>query len=269
MSLIFCLMLVVLGSTSVHGNAGSDGWVLVGGRYLKYFATGMNFQEANAVCGKLGGVIVYDNNPAIGGYLARKGNLQWIGATDAGHEGKWTWTNGASVVKGKWKKGEPNNCCGGQNCAVTNFRKPGDWDDQGCATKLPFHCQVIRPGYAYGVARRGFKVHAEKMSWGDAAKTCHQEGGELVKVNHPAVNAWLAKQDPKLGVLWIGATDQGHEGKFTFSDGRPAPTVYWSPGEPNNCCGGQNCALVNWKIPGKWDDQGCHVKHSFVCQLMI
>ena len=68
--------------------------------------------------------------------------------------------------------------------------------------------KVLRPGYAYGVSRRGFKVHPEKKTWKEAAKTCHLEGGELVKGDSPAVNAWLAKQDPKLGVLWVGATDE-------------------------------------------------------------
>ena len=70
--------------------------------------------------------------------------LQWIGATDAGHEGNWTWTNGAGITPSQshWSRGEPNNCCGGQNCAVINFKKPGVWADQKCDQKLPFHCQV-------------------------------------------------------------------------------------------------------------------------------
>ena len=75
----------------------------------------------------------------------RSGKQQWIGATDAGHEGIWTWTNGAPVRKSEshWYPGEPNNCCGGQNCAVSNFAgRPGIWDDQGCTLKRPFHCQV-------------------------------------------------------------------------------------------------------------------------------
>jgi len=271
MSPIVCLVLVALGFTSVHGNTGSGGWVKVGGRFLRYFAAERNFKDASAVCDKLGGVIVYPDNPAVASYLERKGGVQWIGATDNGHEGKWTWTNGASIAKTNWHKGEPNNggvariFGGKQNCAVANYVK-GTWDDQQCTRKRPFHCQVIRPGYKYG-AGRGLKVHNKKMSWREAAKTCHLEGAELVKVDNAEVNAWLAKQDSKLGRLWIGASDQGHEGKFTLSDGLPAPKDFWYPKEPNNGGGNQNCAVVNFEIPGKWDDQNCNVKNAFVCQI--
>ena len=67
----------------------------------------------------------------------------------------------------------------------------------------------LKHGYEYGgVTGRYLKLHSEpKKSWADARKTCQSEGGDLVIVDHPPVNEWLAKQDMKLGVLWIGATD--------------------------------------------------------------
>merc|ERR1712137_455644 len=189
----------------------------------------MTFAEAKAVCAGFGGLVVYDDHPSVNKHLAQKGGKQWIGGTDEGHEGKWTWTNGVPMPKGRWWPGEPNNCCGGQNCAVVNFGKPGFWDDQSCNLKRPFHCQVHRIGYVYGVASRVFKVHPEKKNWKDAAAICHAEGGELVKVDDPKVSSWLAKQDPKLGHLWVGARDEGHEGKFTWSDGQAANLAKWAP----------------------------------------
>ena len=36
--------------------------------------------------------------------------------------------------------------------------------------------------------------------------TCQNEGAELIKVDQPMVNDWLAKQDA--GPVWIGATDK-------------------------------------------------------------
>ena len=64
-------------------------------------------------------------------------------------------------------------------------------------------------GYEYGgVSGRYLKLHSEpKKNWADARKTCQLEGGELVIVDYPIINEWLAKQDMKLGRLWIGATD--------------------------------------------------------------
>jgi len=262
------LILAFLAVFAATASAG-DGWVNVGGRFLKWYKDPKTFAQANAICAGQGGLIVYDDHPTISSYLAKTRVGQWIGATDAGHEGKWTWTNGASVGKGRWWPGEPNNCCGGQNCAVTNFRRPGRWDDLGCNQKRPFHCQVHRVGYAYGAGGRVLKLHTEKKTWAEANAICRVEGGELVKVDNAAVNARLAAYGMKNANLWIGATDAGHEGSWRWNDGRVATKSFWYPREPNNCCGGQNCAVVNFRQPGKWDDQGCNARNSFVCQIRL
>ena len=72
------------------------------------------------------------------------GVTQWIGATDAGHEGNWTWTDGSPIWKGNWWPGNPNNNGFGQDCAITNdgARCSGKWNDKACSNKEPFHCQV-------------------------------------------------------------------------------------------------------------------------------
>jgi len=266
MSLLHCLSLVVVLSACASAD---DGWVNVGGRYLKFYATPMSFADAKSTCAKEGGIIAFDDHPLVNKHIAASAKLQWIGATDAGHEGKWTWTNGAAVRKSEshWSPGEPNNCCGGQNCAVINFKKPGIWDDQACATKLPFHCQVHKPGFAYGVAGSVLKLHKEKKTWDEAVKACRAEGAQLVIVDNKSINDWLAKIDMKLGVIWIGATDDGHEGTYNWANGKTVPKDFWSKGEPNNCCGGQDCAVVNFRAPGKWDDQSCATKLPFVCQI--
>ena len=64
-------------------------------------------------------------------------------------------------------------------------------------------------GYEYGgVSGRYLKLYSEpKKNWADARRTCQLEGGELVIVDFPIINEWLAKQDMKYGQLWIGATD--------------------------------------------------------------
>lgn len=243
-----------------------DGWVFVSGRYLKYFSTPMTFKDADGTCKKLGGIVAYDDHPAVNSYLSKSAKVQWIGATDAGHEGEWLWTNGVPVEKTNWLSGEPNNSGGGEDCLHINYKKVGKWNDVGCNRKYPFHCQIQRPGYAYGLKGRALKVYSEKKSWSEARKTCQAEGGDLVTVDDPLVNAWLADQKE---VLWIGATDEGHEGQFLWTNGKStsATKEFWHPHEPNNCCGGQNCAVVNFHSPGHWDDQGCAVGHPFACQI--
>ena len=73
------------------------------------------------------------------------GTTQWIGATDKLEEGSWIWTSGDALDANKthWFPGEPNDGAGGQDCLTANFRTEGSWDDFGCRSELPFHCQVI------------------------------------------------------------------------------------------------------------------------------
>merc|ERR1712168_320042 len=273
------LSLIFLAVVSFAGAACGDvaGWFDIGAPRFLFHEKPESFADASKICQQVGGHLVYDNHPMINKILAKSGKLQWIGATDAGHEGKWTWTNGTPIKGGNWWPGEPNNCCGGQNCAVVNFGKPGLWDDQGCSLKRPFHCQVHRLGYQYVgyIGRRVLKVHPEKKTWAAAQSVCHAEGGELVKVNSKAMNDWLAKLT--LNNVWIGATDNGHEGKWTTPDGNPALKDFWykPTKEPNNAGGNQNCAVVNFQCcgshggKGTWDDQGCGLARSFVCEIML
>ena len=55
---------------------------------------------------------------------------------------------------------------------------------------------------------RAFKIHAEKKSWEEARKICQSEGGDLVTIDEPEINSWIAREGQmSLGPLWIGATD--------------------------------------------------------------
>jgi len=124
-------------------------------------------------------------------------------------------------------------------------------------------------GYEYGgVSGRYLKLYSEpKKNWADARRTCQLEGGELVIVDFPIINEWLAKQDMKYGQLWIGATDMVKDGTYVWTNGVEATNEYWYPGQPNNYGGQQQCATVNYRQPGKWDDGTCSGKLGFVCQI--
>jgi hypothetical protein len=62
------------------------------------------------------------------------GNQAWIGGSDDGDEGNWTWRNGPEIGQAftytNWAGGEPNNCCGGENYVVTNWGST-TWNDIG------------------------------------------------------------------------------------------------------------------------------------------
>ena len=83
--------------------------------------------------GYLATITSADENAFVSSNIAG-GNQAWIGGSDDGDEGNWTWRNGPEAGQAftytNWSGGEPNNCCGGENYVVTN-RGSTTWNDIG------------------------------------------------------------------------------------------------------------------------------------------
>ena len=98
-------------------------------------------------------------------------------------------------------------------------------------------------------------------SWSNSQAEAASLGGHLVTIADQGEQDWVyATFQPRAGsslYLWLGLTDEGHEGVFTSVDGSPVPYLNWSPGEPNNFTGNQNFAAI-WLSPDprapQWDD---------------
>ena len=73
MSLLHRLSLVVVVLSACA--SADDGWVNVGGRYLKFYATPMSFADAKSTCAKEGGVIAYDDHPLVNKHIAASGGV--------------------------------------------------------------------------------------------------------------------------------------------------------------------------------------------------
>lgn len=78
------------------------------------------------------------------------GFTHWIGGSDDGDEGTWSWRTGpetgqtffvvgAGVQPGysNWNGGEPNNCCGGEN-HLTFLPNSGLWNDLNGASQIAY-----------------------------------------------------------------------------------------------------------------------------------
>lgn len=133
------IALGMLASTSVF--AAPVQWA-GNGHWYEFVSTSVTAPEAFAFAqassfsgmqGYLATITSADENNFVSITLAG-GSGAWIGGSDDGDEGNWTWRNGPEAGQAftftNWSGGEPNNCCGGENYVVTNWGY-GTWNDIG------------------------------------------------------------------------------------------------------------------------------------------
>ena len=68
-------------------------------------------------------------------------------------------------------------------------------------------------------------------------------------------------------VFWLGLTDEGHEGTFTWLSDQAAMTgpAEWCASMPDNWRGDENCGHFNW-CPGRINDISCGNNYGLLCQ---
>ncbi|XP_065368715.1 perlucin-like [Calliphora vicina] len=72
--------------------------------------------------------------------LVNTGSNFWLGATDLGHHGRWTWFNtGRPLFYTNWGPGEPNNGYNREHCL--QLLSNGQWNDYDCDSQQLVICQ--------------------------------------------------------------------------------------------------------------------------------
>ncbi|KAI9520397.1 hypothetical protein NQZ68_018705 [Dissostichus eleginoides] len=74
-------------------------------------------------------------------FLSKTSATSWIGLSDMVQEGEWKWVDGTDLVGvGFWKKGEPNNHSGNENCVeLTHSEKK--FNDAPCNREFAWVCE--------------------------------------------------------------------------------------------------------------------------------
>ena len=114
-----------------------------------------------------------------------------------------------------------------------------------------------------------YKYQSTKMPWTEARVHCQDlsAGGDLASVPDQAANDFLTTLTTEPS--WIGATDEGSEGSWRWSDGSAWGYQNWSPGNPDNFNSNQHHALINWGGLGLWDDEDDNWSYPFICQSTL
>uniref|UniRef100_A0A8C9XKG9 Galactose-specific lectin nattectin-like n=1 Tax=Sander lucioperca TaxID=283035 RepID=A0A8C9XKG9_SANLU len=116
---------------------------------------------------------------------------------------------------------------------------------------------------------RCFAFYIQTKTWIDAETFCQTAGGNLASIHsdaeHQFIKAFIQQVAGTPRPSWIGGSDAVKEGTWLWTDGSKFNYKTWNVGEPNNCCGGEDCLTMNWPSGNNWNDWACTNQASFVC----
>ncbi|KAF9790181.1 hypothetical protein SFRURICE_010841 [Spodoptera frugiperda] len=131
---------------------------------------------------------------------------------------------------------------------------------------------VFRPDYTYIAQQQSFyKVHLSRMSWFEAKRMCVLEDASLFYPQNEEeakdVLSFITHTAPTIPSIYLSLNDLDTKGMYQTIDGKPISDVYhkWSPGEPNNNNGEEDCVVLILEN-GLFNDGNCNTTEYFVCK---
>jgi hypothetical protein len=115
------------------------------------------------------------------------------------------------------------------------------------------------------------------VMWSSAQEVCKEEDSHLAIIDSEGENTFLSRTGKSIqpgGSWWIGASDTGEEGVWTWvngtqfwngNNGGPVPGRYndWADTNPNDD-GDEDCGQLY--DDGYWNDNKCTLSLSFICE---
>merc|ERR1711915_386550 len=136
--------------------------------------------------------------------------------------------------------------------------------------------EVCRGGIGWEKVNGRYVKHFndQKVTWSEAKASCEERNSKLLMVKDDVTQEWTKKIHTP---VWIGATDQGHEGEWKWVDGssvdKTKKSKHWGAGEPDSGLGlvEEDCLATGfellWIHHGQWADEVCKSKFTFACEL--
>lgn len=185
----------------------------------------------------------------------------WIGYSDRFEEGAYAWASGDLPSYEAWLSGEPNGSTVQNYGAIFRgssgwFDAQNDWNEQFS----PVHgiVEVEIPSAIAGPFHYNGNTYylLDDADWNRSRAAALAMGGDLVTIDDASEGAWIrsnvAQFDGEQRHTWIGLSDKGHEGEFTWVDGSSSTYRPWISGEPNG--GFSENAVAMWMGSTAWFD---------------
>jgi hypothetical protein len=103
-----------------------------------------------------------------------------------------------------------------------------------------------------------YRLTGWAMPWAEGQRAARRAGGNLATIRSVAEEEWLLSRFGQIASVWIGYSDAGHEGVWTWVSGETSSYQDWgqSPGWPSEPNGGttENYAVMNASGTSKWQD---------------
>ncbi len=102
--------------------------------------------------------------------------------------------------------------------------------------------------------------------WASAEQRCVDLGGHLAALDSAAelaeLGEWIVAE------VWIGGTDQGHEGSFVWTNGQLWSFASWKDGGPMDPSGNRDCVALTTTIGSLpvFEARMCSEKRPYVCE---
>jgi hypothetical protein len=90
-------------------------------------------------------------------------------------------------------------------------------------------------------------------TWGSAHTVASIHGWHLASLGSEAEEDFIISMFGT-SLMWIGFLRPVVHTDFVWTDGSAVTYTNWSGGEPNDCCGGEPVAIMNWGANGSWND---------------
>ncbi|CAL9682123.1 unnamed protein product [Knipowitschia caucasica] len=254
-----------------------------------------SWQAASEDCMSRGAHLVSIHNQEEEEFLSlySKGTSKWIGLKHNPTGGGYSWSDGSPLSHTNWAHGEPNNHEGREECVEMVSSTNGTaswWNDLNCDAHQDWICMISKgknpvlppvpppplpapdcgtnPGWRKNNDICYYYNDTDVVDFHTAMMRCYTEKAALVSILSKEEQAYVNTMvgTGNVAVSWIGMRMFGiANGQYKWVDFSPVTYTHWSPGEPNNANGEEQCVQMN-RHQGGWNDANCGRTAGYVCK---